>query len=248
MTFEWPVDTSGLPALPEQNAPEYPVALAQRNAAESLAVSVLWALSGRQFGLLTVTVRPCSFRTDWRRRGDYGEQVTSYLLSWEGDRWMNVPCGCSGGCRETGPNMIHLPGPVSEVVSVQIAGAELPDNVWTVEGNVLYRREAPWPPQDMGQPLGVPYTWAVTYKRGLPVPEGVAALTGMLAAEFLAAIANKGNCRLPRTVTTASRQGVTYRVYDPATIYGNGKTGLAEVDMWLATVNPNHILAAPSVR
>jgi hypothetical protein len=44
-----------------------------------------------------------------------------------------------------------------------------------------------------------------------------------------------------------SRQGVTYRAYDPAVIYASGKTGLAEIDGWLAAVNPNALTAAPTV-
>ncbi|AYD82018.1 head-tail adaptor [Mycobacterium phage Saguaro] len=247
MAFEWPINRTGLPALPDKGDPpsaEWTKAALEHNAAAQLAVTVLHALSGRQFGLHTHTVRPC--RQPLPNHHGYGP-VTSYLLSWEGDRWVNWPCGCAGACRESGPNVIHLPGPVYEVTKVEIAGNELATNVWTVEGNRLFRREGPWPAQDLNAPLGAPNTWSVTYRRGIPVPDGVAELTGLLAKEFLDAINNEGRCRLPRTVTTASRQGVTYRAYDPATIYADGKTGLPEIDMWLATVNPHHILAAPTV-
>ena len=48
-------------------------------------------------------------------------------------------------------------------------------------------------------------------------------------------------------MTTASRQGVTYRAYDPQAIYANGKTGLAEIDLVLAAVNPNALMSAPTV-
>jgi len=43
------------------------------------------------------------------------------------------------------------------------------------------------------------------------------------------------------------RQGVSFEVYNPNDVYSNGKTGLPEVDMWLAAVNPHHLQAAPSV-
>ena len=247
MTFEWPIERGGLPALPEPTAPEYATKLAERNGAESLAITVLWALSGRQFGLKTVTARPCPLvRRPWRD-DDLDSGVTSYVLSWEGDHWLNIPCWLQS-CRSVGPNMALLPGPVAEVTLVEVNGVALPPNVWAIEGNVLYRREGPWPGQDFNRPLGDPGTWGVTYKRGLPVPEGVDVLTGLLAKEFITALNNNGQCRLPRTVTTASRQGVTYRAYDPAVIYANGKTGLPEVDMWLASVNPHALMAAPSVR
>ncbi|QFP94639.1 head-tail adaptor [Mycobacterium phage LilMcDreamy] len=243
MSFNWPVDRTGLPSVGE---PPDEAKVLEREGAVALAVSILWALSGRQFGTVTTTARPCRVPLHSEYRGSVA--VTSYVLSWEGDRWLSFPCGCGNRCRAAGPNVVHLPGPVASVTEVKIAGVVVPSNVWAVEGDLLYRREGPWPPQDLNRPAGDVGTWTVTYERGLPVPDGIAQLTGILAKEFVTAINNNGQCRLPRTVTTASRQGVTYRAYDPAVIYANGKTGLPEVDMWLATVNPHHIMAAPTVR
>lgn len=244
-TFSWPVNRSGLPALPEEGDPpsaEYIKAATERNAAESIAVAIMHWLSGRQFGLQTVIARPCPGRRPstlwWGFRS---------MVSYEAGRWDTGVCGCVGSCTLSGPNAAHLPGPVHAVDSVALAGVTLAPNVWVIEGNVLYRRDAPWPSQDLGKPLGQQGTWSVTYQRGIPVPAGVAELTGLLAKEILEAINNEGRCRLPRTVTTASRQGVTYRAYDPAVIYKNGKTGLPEVDLWLSGVNPSALRNAPSV-
>lgn len=65
MSCDWPIDRSCLPPLPELSAsptPEeqtdYNLALLRRNNAEDIAVHVLWALSGRQFGACETTVRP----------------------------------------------------------------------------------------------------------------------------------------------------------------------------------------------
>ncbi|QWY84366.1 head-to-tail adaptor [Mycobacterium phage Knocker] len=245
MPFTWPIDRTGFPELPEPTAPEYARRLAEQRGAAQIAVSVMWALSGRQFGLTDATVRPC--RTNLRNHHGPGP-VTSYLLSWEGNGWINVPCGCSGACREAGPNVVHLPGPVHSVQRVEVNGNDLPANVWVLEGTRLYRRESPWPAQNLNRPLGDIGTWGVHYRRGIEVPVGVDELTGILAKEMLTAINDDvGRCRLPRTVTTVSRQGVTYRAYDPAVIYRQGKTGLAEIDLWLSSVNPHALLAAPSV-
>ncbi|AYQ98696.1 head-to-tail adaptor [Mycobacterium phage HenryJackson] len=244
MTFEWPINRAGLPALPELTDPpsaEYLKALAERNAAESVAVAIMWALSGRQFGTYETIARPCPTRprgTPFAYRSDD--------LVWTGEGWLT--CGCVGtGCRIVGPNIVHLPGPVHEVTRVEIGGVDLSPAVWVAEGNKLYRREAPWPAQDLNRPLGDVNTWGVHYTRGVPVPPGVSELTGILVKEILGALEDVGRCRLPRTVTTASRNGVTYRAYDPAVIYRNGKTGLPEIDLWLATVNPNALMAAPTV-
>lgn len=246
VAFTWPVDRSEFPALPDETDPGYAQAVLEQRAAADLAVAVLWALTGRQWGLYEHTVRPCrsEFPT-WPGLASGG--VTSYLLSWEGDRWIGWSCGCVGACKVSGPRAVHLPGPVHSVTEVKIAGAVVPPAGYVVENNVLYRVGAPWPVQDLGRPIGEARTWAVTYLRGIPVPESFTALTGLLAKEFLAALDNEGRCRLPRTVTTASRQGVTYRAYDPQVIYANGKTGLPEIDLVLAAVNPNALMSAPTV-
>lgn len=253
MSCDWPIDRSGfnpLPELTDPPSPEYVAALATQSAAEDLAVSVLFALSGHQYGVCDAKVRPCVMDDPFfgRRHHRGGGLVTSYVLSWEGDRWINWGCGCLGErCRLTGPRMIHLPGPVQSIDAVTIGGVVQDPSTYVLEGNVLYRKGAIWPRQDLGRPLGEPTTWSVDYQKGIPVPAGVDKLTGLMAQEFMYAATGNNKCRLPRNVTAVARNGVTYMVYDPATFYQSGKTGLAEIDMWLAAVNPNHIMAAPSV-
>ena len=242
----WPVDKTGLPELPELDpsspSPEFIKAARERNAAMAIATEIMYRLSGSRFGLSTTVARPCP-------RGTFPDPagIGSYTVTWTGAAWRGLACGCAPSCRLGGPSAVHLPGPVFDVISVEIAGAVLATNVWTVEGNVLYRRDGKWPGQDLGKPLGQQGTWSVTYERSVPVPLGVAELTGLLTAEILAALNNDGKCRLPRTVTTVTRQGVTYRAYDPAVIYANGKTGIPEIDLWLTAVNPHRLMSAPSV-
>lgn len=263
MAFTWPIDRSSFPALPATDAENYAEALAVQNGAEDLAVQILWALSGRQFGINTVTVRPCrkerSFGTGtggWRRGYDYGDYsygegglVTSYVLSWEGEMgWVNLPCGCIGGqCRVSGPRLIHLAGPAQTIDNVTINGAELDPSLYSLEGNSLFRIGGIWPFQDLSKPTGEFGTWSVTYEKGIPVPDGVAQLTGQLTLEMLNAVTAPSKCRLPRNVVAVTRNGVSYQVYDPTTFYAAGKTGMPEIDLWLMGVNPNHIQQAPSV-
>jgi hypothetical protein len=71
-------------------------------------------------------------------------------------------------------------------------------------------------------------------------------LTGALAKEFVSACTGDDTCRLPRTLVGTTRRGVSHN-FDPAKIIGAGKTGLAEVDQWLAAVNPNRLQSAPEV-
>lgn len=250
----WLIDRSCLPDLPtlpgspsdEQQA-AYDLALARRNAAEDLAVAVLYALSGRQFSVCEVTVRPCP--AGFGQPGcEWGHQ---YYLSLDHVSWMGVGCGCPSRCAHSWPSTVHLPGPVNpptddNPIVVTIAGDELDADEFTLEGDVLYRRTgAAWPGQNLARPLGDPGTWSVTYRRGIPPPAGVDQLVGLLAKELLLACDDPDSCRLPRTVVATTRRGVSHS-FDPSKMYAARKTGLPEVDLWLAAVNP-HGLARPPV-
>ncbi|MHC9292056.1 hypothetical protein ACRCUN_06285 [Mycobacterium sp. LTG2003] len=240
MSCTWPVDRGCLPDLPpigddpENPTPEYLAALARRNAAEDIAIHVLWALSGRQFGTCETTVRPCP---SYSQGFGYGP----FVLTLDAGHWVNWPCGCIGSCSVSGPRVVHLPGPVDAIVAVTINGAALDASSYQLEGNALYRKGGgSWPRQDLGRPLGEPGTWAVTYTLGYPVPPGVDKLTGQLAREFIAACDDDGECRLPRTLVATQRRGVSHQ-FDPSKILTAGKTGLTEVDLWLSAVNPHKL-------
>jgi len=266
VSCDWGIDRTCLPPLPALSDPPtgdeqaaYDAALASRNAAEDVAVSVLWALSGRQFGVCEFIVRPCPEGDRWSNRwesgaagygfggGDFGDFV---VLGWTGDSWINVDCGCFGRCQLSGPRMIHLPGPVfapddDHPITVTVGATVLGDDEWSLEGDRLYRIGNRWPSQHLGRPLGEPQTWSVSYYRGITPPAGSAKMVGRLANEFYQACID-GKCRLPRNVVSTIRQGVSVQ-FDPSKIYADGKTGLPEIDMWLAAINPSHLVSAPSV-
>lgn len=253
MSCDWQIDRSCLPELPVLSDPPtgeeqaaYDLALARRNAAEDIAVSVLWALSGHQFGACETTVRPCI--NDWTIQWGTGPFLSPYVLMLDAGHWGLHPCGCGvGACTVSGPRVVHLPGPVDEIVTVTIDGVVLDDSAYQLEGNALYRTGgASWPRQDLGRPLGETGTWSVTYTLGVAVPAGVDKLVGVLAKEFIVACDSGVKCRLPRTVVSTTQRGVTH-VFDPSKILAAGKTGLPEVDMWLAAVNPQHLQEAPAV-
>ena len=245
---DWPIDRSCLPALPvlggtptpeEQSA--YDLALERRNNAEDVAVHVLWALSGRQFAACEYVARPCAAPF-----GSYG-YWPPYVLTFDDGQWMNWPCGCIGSCKVDGPRVVHLPGPVASIVAVTIDGTALDASEYQLEGNALYRKGgAIWPRQDLSRALDEPGTWSVTYLRGNPVPAGVDKLAGQLAREFIAACDDDDTCRLPRTVVATTRRGVSHQ-FDPTKLLAAGKTGLTEVDLWLAAVNPHRLQQAPEV-
>jgi hypothetical protein len=253
MSCDWPIDRGCLPPLPELSDPPTPEeqaaydrARAQQYAAEDLAVSVMWALSGRQFGVCPVITRPCPPQRNWDRY-NYDWPTTAFYGLSELDRYLLASgCGCAGSCSQGGPAMLHLPGPAQSVTKVTINGTVLDPAEYRLEGDILYRLGGVWPSQNLGLPAGENGTWTVEYLQGTPPPAGTAKLVGLLANEFLAAC-NGGKCRLPRNVTNVQRQGVSFDMFNPNDIYDSGKTGLAEVDMWLAAVNPNHLACAPEV-
>ncbi len=245
MSCTWPVDRTCLPV--SESEPER----IKQEHAEDLAVSVLWALSGRQFASCPVIVRPCP-------QPCYGTTYPDLIGGpgwtplWDGQNWRNVRCGCGPRCEASGPTIIHLGSakglPVTSVVEVVINGEVMDPSLYKLEGDLLYRRGGvPWPTQDLTRPLDDEGTWSVEYMQGTPPPAGTGTLVALLAKEFLDACGG-GKCRLPRRVQTVSRQGVTYNMIDPTDIYRDGLTGLPEVDIWIASVNPNRLQAAPSVR
>lgn len=243
MTCSWPTDRSCL-TVPDDGDE---VGMAQLEAAENLAVQVLWALSGRQYGVCPVIARPCPQGYPY----PYGYLIGGPLVVWDGANWRNVLCGCGPTCDWRAPTVVHLGSrvglPVREVLEVVIGGELIDPSEYRLEGDLLYRIAAPWPQQDLTRPLDEPGTWSVTFTRGTPPPLGTAKLVGQLAAEFLAAC-NGGKCRLPRRVQTVTRQGVTYQMVDPTDIYETGRTGIPEIDLWLSSVNPHRLTSAPEVR
>ena len=248
MSCDWPVDRGCLPELPPEDDPTYEERLAEQNAAEDLAVQILWALSGRQFGVCETLVRPCPPEAcggGMRAGSTWDQTATPYIPTYEYGRWVNYTCGCSTRCNAAGPRTIHLPGPVQGIVTVTINGEVIDPSEYVLEGDILYRKGGQWPPQDYNKPLDEDGTWSILYLKGNPVPAAAGVFVGLLAKEFLAACSGD-TCRLPRNVVMTTSRGIT-KTYDPSAMYANGKTGLSEIDMWLSAINPYAILSAPRV-
>lgn len=223
MTCKWPVDLTCVPDID----PEDEDAQALLDRCIALASDVLWAFSGRRFGACPATARPCP---------DPCETTAPYR------------CWCGGQCRARGPSVIHLPGPVASVLYVSIEGEPMDDTEWIAEGDLLYRTgHRAWPAQDLTAPLGEPGTWSVSYLRGVSPPPHTARLVGLLTAEFYAACTS-GKCKLPRRVQSVTRQGLTFQMADPTSVFAERNTGITEVDLWLAAVNPHGLMSAPKVR
>lgn len=237
----WPVDLTCCD-LPEDTPQE------TIDRWQMVASITLFRLSGRRLGpSCPVKVRPC------RRQcmGDYPFAVNWYSgFPWvpyigSDGLWRNASvCGCTGDCACGELCEIRLDGPVYDVVSVQDGPVELPDTAYRVDGSgTLLRTDGNcWPDcQDMAAAEGEENTLTVTYRTGLPLDEAAKAAVSALTCHLIKGCGTgtgSCGCKPNRNMTRVSRQGVDLQFADPTLIYSEGRTGIAEVDLWLTTVNP----------
>lgn len=208
--------------------------------AVQMATEVLWALSGRQFGLCEVTLRPC-------RRDCADGYWDTQFVPWSGTypqpaliggQWFNLVCGgCGGDCSCTTISEVVLPNVVNEVLEVKVDGQVLDAGEYRVDnGNLLVRLGADWPRcQELNLPDTEEDTWSVTAVYGLEVPEAGQWAVGELACELLKGMRGE-ECRVPANVTQMQRQGVTYNFSE---LLKDGKLGMYFTDLFLGSFNPN---------
>lgn len=235
----WSLDDTCCSKLAEAFADEATEELAQ--ACVDQAAEILYALSGRQFGLCEVKVRPCREEcTDWRV-GPFS--FFPWYPALENGIWRNVACGggCKGACSCSRVCEVALPGPVGEVTEVLLDGEILDEEAYRVDNRrSLVRIDGGcWPTcQEMGLPSTEMGTWEVTYLRGLEVPAAGQAALGALACELCKACIGDSSCCLPARVTEITRQGIKMAMLDPMDFLDQGRTGIYAVDLWLRAVNP----------
>lgn len=225
-----------------------PGAAAVTGTAVASATEVLWALSGRRFGLCEVTLRPCRRDCgDGRFYDDFGPPWTARTHprpALHAGRWTNLVCGqCTGDCSCTQISEAVLPAPVREIVRVTVDGQVLPPAAYRVDNNRLLVRTdgGRWPRcNNLSVADTEPGTWSVTALYGLPVPEAGRLAMGELACQIVMA-AQGGDCRLPAGVQQLVRQGVTISYPDVGALLKDGRTGLYLVDMFLAAFNPDRL-------
>lgn len=218
---------------------------AATGAAVAMATDVVWALSGRQFGLCNITLRPCRrecvddsfFDRELLPSGDSGFVQPALI----GGEWFNLVCGsCPGTCSCTPISEVLLPGVVNSIVDVKVDGVILPKSAYRVDNDRLLVRTdgEDWPHcNDLNLPDTEPGTWSVTAVYGRPVPVAGQWAVGELACELLKAFKGE-DCRLPRNVTQLARQGVTISYPDMNDLFSRGRTGLYLADLFIMSVNP----------
>ncbi len=211
-----------------------------QQAAQEYAAFVLWAATGRQFGLCDVTVRPCGMD-----RCDDGT-IDFFGFSWASGTW--VPyifngtwfnCVCPGICCCDPRCQVRLMGDVDSVVEVTIGGIVIPPTSYRVDDkHWLVRTDGEcWPfCADMDSDDG-DEVFVVNYLRGKPIPAVLLNAAATLACEFGKACVG-ADCRLGNRVTSLARQGVTIDMLSPSDLLDDNLTGVWEVDSVIRAINP----------
>lgn len=216
-------------------------------AADKMAIGVLHAASGRQFGICARTIRPCmedcatGLQTFNPSQPRYvyiaGEPLSMYAP------WVRIQCGVcnSRRCACSHVSQIVLPNHrIIRVREVKIDGVVLDPSAYRLAGRRLIRVDGgTWPRcQDDAARDDEVGSWSVDYVWGRAVDEGGQIATGIYACEIAKSLSGN-DCELPQRVQTVSRQGVTIGFVDPMDFLEQGMTGLYAVDTWLKQVNPS---------
>ena len=213
-----------------------------QSAARDYAAFILWAATGRQFGLCQIDVRPCGMRRCADGMGEF------WGYDWSGGTW--VPyifdgqwfnCGCGAGCSCDPRCQVRLMGPVASIIEVTIGGIAVDPATYRVDDDHWLVRTAGecWPQcADMDTDDG-DNVFVVTYQRGTAVPNALLRAAAMLACEWAKGCLNDETCRLSNRVTSVIRQGITIDMVNPEDLLESGLTGLWEVDTVIRATNPH---------
>lgn len=234
---------------------DWPTDPAAQTRATAWASYVLWALTGRQFGLCDIVVRPCYRRCTprsyatfgvWMDRGG-GQNMWMPFVDDVGE-WRN--CGCCGVCCCGVSCEVWLPGPVASVSTVAVNGVPVNPAAYRIDNtNLLVRQDGLCWPECANldvPPTSTDNTFVVTYKRGKEWPTAGNLALGELACEFAKGCAG-GACALPQNVVSVSRAGVQFEMVPIDTQFEKGLTGLANVDRFIMAVNPKGLRDEPYV-
>lgn len=225
---------------------------AVRTRAQDIAAFIMWAATGRRYGLCPRTVMPAGTCAG---TPDPDDQYRVYPLGRasggllspviDGGRWYNRPGGgcCTSGCALT----LDGPTTTAAITAVTIAGQAVDPGAYQVQdGHLLVRIDGQcWPCCNNYADPGAAFT--VTYGVGAPLPAAVQSAFVTLACEVAKGCAG-GTCTLPRQMTRLTRQGVDLEL---ATVEPdqNGLilTGIKVVDDVIRADNPFRLTAPPMV-
>lgn len=196
--------------------------------AVQFASFILYKLSAEKYtGLTTVTE---VYTTD----AITSTNSSPYLLS--GDIY-NLPRYTEGH-----RNLRLRNSPVRSVASVSYRGHVLDPSEYSLRNSsyLVRKNSLPWVLDPLNE-------IEITYTYGTPPPAAGKRAAIRLANELILSDMGSPNCSLPERISSVSRQGVSYTVMDPQEFIANGKVGIYEIDLFLASVNPTKAKKRPKV-
>lgn len=215
---------------------------AEQDAACDLATAVLYGLTGRRWaGHDTRTIAVYASRTPWWwQRADLGLPWDSTWGACLAGGPIALPVMVGGelfnhsGCDR--PPSIRLPDyPIRAVTAVRIGGQLRDPGSYRLTGSRYL--EDSWDGWPTCGWYGPGAAMEVDYDYGAAPPAAGLAAAARLAAELTKAYAGLPSA-LPGYLMQRVRQGTTEAFVRADLLYDKGRTGLADVDLWLATVNP----------
>lgn len=231
----WEVDTSCCSTWSDYSA-------SLQTAAAEFGALVMWAATGRRFGLCQRTVRPCGEWRDnsWWGGGLYWSEGVWFPYIFNGI-WRNCYGGCGGCCTCQPDHQVWLPVPAYSIpaTGVSVGGDIIPVDSWRIDnGQWLVRTDGEaWPTcQDYNEDSGDD-VFTVTVNVGLPVPSLLLRAAGELACEYAKACTG-ADCRLPSRIQSLTRQGVSVQMVDVDMLLQRGLTGIQTVDQVISAFNP----------
>lgn len=193
-------------------------------AAVDASQSILWAMSGRRFGVCEQTESysmPCTSQCYVPWADEFGPGV-EYQLGYSSRRKC---CAITLASK-----------PVRAITQVKVNGEVLDPSEYYLGRGVLYRLGTCWPCDDECEFPPI----EVTYKYGIDVPVLGELAMGELACELLAGWDGM-DCRLPSNAISVTRQGVTVDLASPETLFAQNRLGLPICDQFIFTNNPDRL-------
>lgn len=205
---------------------------------EVYAVACMSALTLHRVGAGPVTIMPESRVRGWYGWGPYvsGEYPLGAFFPGVYPSAQDL----KGYVNLTAVEALVLPGPVAAVTEVRVGGAVLPSGAYRVENDMYLVRTdgGSWPARGDG--------FTVTYLNSHTPGVMGSYAAGVMAEEWLKLLTRvKGGCRLPKSVTNVSRQGLTMEI--ARGMFPDGVTGMPEVDAYIMLLNPFGLKVAPRV-
>lgn len=218
----------------------------------AIASDLLFELSGRRFpGSCRDVVRPCS-RSIYEPN-DYYVGGPYLSVGQVGGRTWGGWCSCNRRQQQCGCSRLSElslgAGPVSSIIEVKLDGAVLDPSRYRIDDFRWLVRLADedgtnpgWPCcQRLDLDSGEADTFEVTFTYGTPPPPAGVWAAATLGCQLALAMNpdTAAKCKLPKRVLSMTRNGMTLQMLDPQTFLEKGKTGIYEVDLFLAAYNPN---------